>query len=91
MTKYVVMIAPLNSRLNRWGSWKVIEGLRLVTTDKYDLRKDLTGVHIEAATESHLPFTNLEPVFKQSLPRGYVVSFWLRVLRPLEVIEAIKV
>ena len=79
MTKYYVMMAPLNSRLNRWGSWKVLEGLTLVTTDKYDLRKDLTGVHIQAATESHVPFTKLEPVLKQSLPRGYKVSFWLHM------------
>ena len=64
----------LNFRLNQWGSWSARDRFVLETQDKYDLRKDLTGVHLEAATEQHVPFSKIESVTKQSLPRGYIVS-----------------
>ena len=47
-------------------------GLEVFPTDKWELRKDLTGVHFDTTTAEELPYLSVSPVLKDSLPPGYV-------------------
>ena len=66
----------------KWGNWNNDDGLTYSPEEKFERRRDLTGVHLRAVTEYNPPFTKLIFVDKNKLPIGYKVrkDSWATVL-----------
>ena len=57
--------------------WNPQQGLDILPIDKWEMRKDLTGVFLKTATATEPPYViNEEATLsnKENWPRGYIVS-----------------
>ena len=57
--------------------WNPQKGLDILPIDKWEIRKDLTGVFLKTATATEPPYVTTEEASmsnKENWPRGYVVS-----------------
>ena len=64
--------------MSRWGVWRADYGLEVLAADKWELRKDLTGVMFQASTAHEPPYVDsrdIDPDILDSydLPQGYRV------------------
>ena len=60
-------------RLSHWGVWKGDFGLGVIPQEKWELRKDLTGIHLMTATADEPPYGSSLVIDPDNLPRGYKV------------------
>ena len=69
--KYSLFISTLLYRFSKWGVWSTDFGLEVFPADKWELRRDLSGVHFDATTAEEIPYLSVHPVKKDVLPPGY--------------------
>ena len=61
----------LNSRISNWGRWDSGEGLEIFPIEKWDMRKDLTGVFFKTSSANDPPFVVTMDMDLASPPPGY--------------------
>ena len=60
--------------MSRWAVWRSDHGLEVLAADKWELRKDLTGVTFRASTAHEPPYVDVVFVAENNnnnLPTGY--------------------
>ena len=59
--------------MSRWGVWRADYGLEVLAADKWELRKDLTGVMFQASTAHEPPYVDVVFVRENNdyFPPGY--------------------
>ena len=60
-------------RHSKWGIWNSKFDLEVFSSEKWELRKDLTDIHFTTSTAKEPPYTTYFNVDPNSLPRGYKV------------------
>ena len=64
-------------RASKWGVWSPNKGLDILPIDKWEMRKDLTGVHFKTTTATEPPYVTTEKANLSNIenwPNGYIVS-----------------
>ena len=64
--------APL--KISQLGQWSSSAGFNMLSVDKWELRKDLTGVLFETSTLEELPLVDVDDVEVDNLPDGYQLT-----------------
>ena len=60
--------------MSRWAVWRADYGLEVLAADKWELRKDLTGVTFRTSTAHEPPYVDVVFVAEKNnnnLPTGY--------------------
>ena len=60
--------------MSRWGVWRSDYGLEVLAADKWELRKDLTGVMFQASTAHEPPYVDVVFISEKNnnnFPPGY--------------------
>ena len=68
------------------GIWNKESRLELLVKEKFEIRKNMTGVLIRAVTEYNPPFTTIDEVKENNLPPGYQANHELSKLYQINVI-----
>ena len=75
-----IFVNFLTFRSTEWGVWSPILGLEILPIEKWELRKDLTGITFSTATAHEPPYVDsnkLNQMTVKNTPFGYVVRiFW---------------
>ena len=58
-------------RITGWGDWSKESGLSVSKTEKWELRRDLTGVYFTTSTAHDPPYVDVRDVDINNLPPGY--------------------
>ena len=72
-------------RISQLGIWSSQFGLELLAVDKWELRRDLTGLVLSASSAHDPPYVDIDQVDPDKLPPGYKVMdspLWLNGVRP---------
>ena len=72
---FIIHKFSLSERFSKFGFWSSEFGFEVVESgQKWEHRKDLTGIHFSAATLDTEPFVTVEDLDQDNLPPGYRVS-----------------
>ena len=61
-------------RMSRWGVWRLEHGLEVLAADRWELRRDLSGVQFRASTAHEPPYVDVAFVGENNnnnFPPGY--------------------
>lgn len=61
-------------KVSKWGQWNKKEGLKIFTTEKWELRRDLTGVYFTTSTANDPPYVVVRDVDLNNPPPGYQID-----------------
>ena len=72
------MLTNLSDRSSLWGVWDPLHGLDSLALDRWELRRDLTGLTFTTATAHEPPYVdsreiNMDILESYNFPRGYQV------------------
>ena len=59
------------SRISKFGFWSSEFGLSLLAVDKWEVRRDLTGIVLTASSAQDPPYVDIGQVDPLNLPPGY--------------------
>ena len=65
-----------NFRISLWGKWSNKEALQILPIEKWEMRKDLSGVYFRTSTAHDPPYVFVVDVDNKTniLPQGYKVK-----------------
>ena len=66
------------SRVSRWGVWRSDYGLEVLAVNKWEVRRDLTGVVFTTSTAHEPPYVDVSHINnnKNVLPTGYQAGYY---------------
>ena len=59
------------SRISKFGFWSSEFGLSVLAVDKWEMRRDLSGIVLTASSADDPPYVALENVHPFNIPPGY--------------------